>query len=91
MKNESKIVFGGMIIILIIIITGAVFSSLLTEEIKNMSVKRTEVTSSSFIISLTDHHLVPTDFKLDSLDEKRVTFEQLFHEIHSGEMLKIKV
>ncbi len=91
MKNESKIIFGGMIIILIIIITGTVFSSLVTEEIKNISIKRSEVSSATSITSLASHHLLQTDFELGPLDEKRITFEQFFHELHSDEILRIKV
>lgn len=91
MKNESKIIFGGMIIILIIIITGYLFSSLLSEEIRNIALKRSETLNSSLINSFATHNLVVQDFQTDSLVESKNKFNTFFEAIKTEEMLKIKV
>ena len=91
MKNESKIIFGGLIIILIIISTGFLFSFLLSEEIKNISIKRSETINSAFITSFATNQLVANDFELGSSDERKNTFEKFFQEMKTEEMLRIKV
>ena len=78
MNNEFKIITGGLIIIIITLVTGFLFSVLLSEQIKNNTIDRSEVVNSAFITSFANNHITTQDFKSGNFDEKKYIFGKFF-------------
>lgn len=91
MKNESKILTGGLILIVITLLSGLLFSFLLSEQITNIAIDRTEKAHSSFISSSANNQFIIQDFELGNFDEKRNIFDKFFQKLKTEEMLRIKV
>lgn len=91
MNNKSKIIFGGIALIAITIIIGIIFSILLTDEIKNSSIKNAEKINSAFIMSIAKNQLSEEDFNMDESNDKKDIFDRFFQKMKTEEMLRIKV
>ena len=91
MKTESKIIFGGILLIIITLIIGGIFSTLLSDEIKNSAIKNAEAVNSSFIMSIAKNQLNEGNFRMGNAETNNQVFDEFFQKTKTKEMLRIKV
>ena len=89
MKNENKIILGGISVVAITLLMG-MFYFLMSEQIKTLALKSHETTNSAFLSSSATSFLSKNDFTSGKLDEKKIVFEKFFQEIKSDQICESK-
>jgi len=90
-KIKNKIFIGGLIIILLTIASTSIYSTLISDQVKQITLERAELTSATQITSLAENELTMEDFEPQNFNEKKSKFESFFQQIKSDETIRIKV
>lgn len=91
MKIKTGITIWLTIVIVIVIVVGVSMSYFVSDYFKQTILKRDVDVNAQFIMVQARQHLTPDDFTPKNFEKKSVTFSQFFHEIDTGEIVRIKV
>ena len=78
MKNEHKIILGGLIVVAITLVMGIALSYLMSDQIKSLAIENYETTNSAFLSSSANSFLSKNDFTPENFPEKKIVFENFF-------------
>lgn len=91
MKIKTGITVWLAIVIAIVAIVGISMSYFVSDYFKQTILKRDVDVNAKFIAVQAKQHLTPDDFAPKDFEKKSATFSQFFHEIDTGEIVRIKV
>ena len=91
MKIKTGITIWLTIVIAIVIVVGVSMSYFVSDYFKQTMLKRDVDVNAKFIAVQARQHLTPDDFVPKDFEKKSATFLQFFHEIDTGEIVRIKV
>ena len=91
MQIQNKILLGGTIVIALVIISTSLYSILISEQIRMISLEQAESDNFSFVTSLAQKELSEKDFVPQNYEEKKITFSNFFMHLESEETIRIKV
>jgi signal transduction histidine kinase len=90
-KIKNKIVIGGLIVIFLTIISTTLYSTMISEQIRQITLERAETSTASYVKSLAVNELAIEDFEPQNFDKKKSVFLSFFQHIKSDETVRIKV
>jgi len=90
-KIKTGITIWLTIVIAIVIVVGVSMSYFVSDYFKQTMLKRDVDVNAKFIAVQARQHLTPDDFVPKDFEKKSATFSQFFHEIDTGEIVRIKV
>ena len=91
MLIHNKILLGGVIVIFLVIISTTLYSNLISEQIRKISIERAEMDNVSFITTLAQKELSEKDFEPNNFEEKNIIFSEFFKHLENEETIRIKV
>lgn len=91
MNIQNKIIVGGLFTIGILLVSGFVFSEIISEQIRTSELERSKKSSEHVVVSLSNQFLMPQDFEPNKFEDKQKTFTAFFEHLHNTENIKIKV
>jgi signal transduction histidine kinase len=90
-KIFNSFLIWQLIIICTLIISGALLTLTISEDIKNSSIDRTQTIYSNFILANVDVQFSHDDFQTDDIKYVQKRFDSFFNELQNPEIIGIKV